>query len=316
MVAPAATSPLDFAPGDTIAEQILIDLSSPDASLASVAAKHHIPIATLSLWLTKPETQALLHAIESGGYAHTRLAAALNLSAAVPVLLQILSDFRTLSQSTTDLTDPAYQRASVSARKAAWMLLRLARAHPLTPAQLSAARDVLDASGSRRSGGPERRAHAVEVDNPSTSTTTPSHPAAAQTSPHPFPPTTPSPTPPAIELPSSIEAPCAVEVPAPTPAQSTSTDAPIPSTSPSTHPQNLPSTTPPDDLSDLVAKLATIAESLGIDISQLDDLDDLDDLDNLEELDELMNREDHVPTAPNNATGPPDPVGTPARQSA
>jgi hypothetical protein len=294
MVAPVATSPLTFAPGDTLAEEILIDLSAPDASLSSVAAKHNLPTATLSLWLTKPQTQALLHSIESGGYAHTRLAAALNLSSAVPILLQILSDFRTLAATTTDLTDPAYQRASVGARKAAWMLQRLARSCPLTPVQLNAALDTLDAT--RAANPPQHPAQPAPAVPIQIAPAAPTPIAPLQT-----------PTPAARTEPVDAQpAPAAIthSEPAPTATAHThpasNTPAPLASTTPHTDPARhdpVPHTqlNTANDLADLVAHLSSIAESLGIDISDLD------------EIAENMLQ---------NATGPPPAPASTARQIA
>ncbi|MBX3315701.1 MAG: hypothetical protein KF902_02420 [Phycisphaeraceae bacterium] len=137
---PAAPEPGAFSPlpsiSDTLAARIIADLAEPQATLASVAEKHNIHIATLTLWLTTPRGVELLHALESGACRHVRLTASLHLSAAVETLLLILDNFKRL-HATLDPADPILIRAANHARIAAYHLYRLSRITPLTDDQIA-----------------------------------------------------------------------------------------------------------------------------------------------------------------------------------
>ncbi|QYK47851.1 MAG: hypothetical protein KF838_13800 [Phycisphaeraceae bacterium] len=88
----AATNPF-LNPDGALVASILDALSRPGASLPTVAAQHRISIAALALWLDSPQAREALLAIERGVHAHIRLAAALELPAAVTALSHIITDF-------------------------------------------------------------------------------------------------------------------------------------------------------------------------------------------------------------------------------
>lgn len=95
MVAPSTPTPsLDFRPDEAAADALLIDLASPEHSLASVARKHNIPLAALALWLTTPAARERMLTIERGAYTHVRMSAALNLNTAVQTFVTILDNFQ------------------------------------------------------------------------------------------------------------------------------------------------------------------------------------------------------------------------------
>lgn len=91
---PVESPPAPFTPGEALAHAIVRDLAEPTASLASVAAAHNIPLATLAPWLTTPRARDLMLTIERGACTHTRLVASLRLPAAVGALVHILDDYR------------------------------------------------------------------------------------------------------------------------------------------------------------------------------------------------------------------------------
>ncbi|MCW5767419.1 MAG: hypothetical protein KIT19_01945 [Phycisphaeraceae bacterium] len=150
MVAPATNS--TFNPDGALVASLLDALSRPGASLPSVAAQHRISIAALALWLDSPQAREALLAIERGVHAHIRLAAALELPAAITALSNIISDFtdarNTLGLPThapsTSSPSPSphspfpsslplsYHRHATAGRKAIWLLYRLARLTPST----------------------------------------------------------------------------------------------------------------------------------------------------------------------------------------
>lgn len=139
---PIAHSPLPSSPSlsHSVTESLLHSLADPEASLASVARRFNISLASLTLWLARPETQARVREMESGASTHIRLAASLNLSSAVRVLVRILDDFNTLARTNPDPTDADYIRASERARKAAYHLYRLSRLVPISESDLARAR--------------------------------------------------------------------------------------------------------------------------------------------------------------------------------
>lgn len=145
-----------------IADALLADILSPHHSLASAAARHNIPLEAVTLWLALPETRARLAAMDEAGSRHVQTLATLNLSASVHTLVQIMADFRALAATRSSEAAPGdalalgasppepsppapiqapddatYLRASIHARKAAWLLYQLSR-----------------------SGSPSRRTHA------------------------------------------------------------------------------------------------------------------------------------------------------------
>lgn len=135
-----STSP-PASPLDSI-DSILTDLAAPESSLVSVAAKHSVSVADLCLWLTRPDIRERMLTIESGACNHVRLTASLNLTRAVHALQTTLSAYIDLSKR-LDPADPTLIRASIHARKSAWLLLQLARLTPLTDEAIARARRVI-----------------------------------------------------------------------------------------------------------------------------------------------------------------------------
>ncbi|MBX3366896.1 MAG: hypothetical protein KF912_06225 [Phycisphaeraceae bacterium] len=160
MVAPAPPSPLDFHPDDALAHRIVADLAQPQATLASVAEAHNIPLATLALWLSTPRAAALFHTLESGACRHVRLTASLHLSTAVQTLLLVLDNFKRL-HATLEPTDPILLRAAALARIAAYHLYRLSRITPLTDEQI--ARAAVPGGTALQSSGSAARAAAIRA---------------------------------------------------------------------------------------------------------------------------------------------------------
>ncbi|MCW5768337.1 MAG: hypothetical protein KIT19_06615 [Phycisphaeraceae bacterium] len=190
---PAAPEPGAFSPlpsiSDALAARIIADLAEPQATLASVAEKHNIHIATLTLWLTTPRGVELLHALESGACRHVRLTASLHLSAAVETLLLILDNFKRL-HATLDPADPILIRAATHARIAAYHLYRLSRITPLTDDQIAHAAARASARRASRSSAGTTLQTGLEA--PQTAPARPSAPLSTST---PLPPAPTSPLP-------------------------------------------------------------------------------------------------------------------------
>lgn len=237
-------------------------------------------MASLTLWLSKPETQARIREMESGACAHIRLAAALNLSPAVRVLVRILEDFNTLASANPDITDAAYIRASERARKAAYHLYRLSRVTPLDESRLALVR-----GSARRAEAGARDATPVQTEFPPPSS--------------PLPPT-PPPTPPV----------------SPSPRPSVALNGETSSQSPSRALGGEPSSPPSpqfSSLEELTIHLEQLAASIGLDTPDLDDTDNLPPLPPEfialfpPEVAELLTPERG---ASNARTQAPDPVGS------
>ncbi len=223
------------------AAELLSDLTSPHHSLASVAARHNLTLDALLLWLTLPETREAIAHRESAAYTHVRLVASVNLSHAVHTTVKALETFNATPRP-ADPLDPSYLRASIHARKAAWLLYRFSRLTPLTDDNLAAARRALrvplatDADASRHDAEPVRSTNAQTAradDGPARTTNTVLHIPTAD--------------------------PARGRDPTPPPQR------PLPPQAPPRAPESLP------DVDTLLAQVAAVAASLGIDISDLDD---------------------------------------------
>lgn len=140
------SSPLPIA-HSPLPSSLLTDLSSPDLSFAAVAARHNLTVDELTLLVMEPDTRARIAATESAGCLRIRLVSTLNLNTVARTLLQVMEDFLTLSKSIESdparLADIDYIRASDRARKAAWMLYRLARLTPVNEDALACARSLM-----------------------------------------------------------------------------------------------------------------------------------------------------------------------------
>ncbi len=146
---PTASSPLSPTPSlsHSVTPSLLTDLASPDLSFAAVAARHNLTVEELTLLVMEPDTRARIAATESAGCLRIRLVSTLNLNTVARTLLQVMEDFLTLSKSIESdparLADIDYIRASDRARKAAWMLYRLARLTPVNVDALARARSLM-----------------------------------------------------------------------------------------------------------------------------------------------------------------------------
>ncbi|MBX3367077.1 MAG: hypothetical protein KF912_07145 [Phycisphaeraceae bacterium] len=241
-------------------DALLNDVLSPNHSLTSAAAKHNLPLEALTLWLALPETRARLAAMDEAGSAHVRTVASLNLSTSVHTLVQIMADFRALaaarsanreigshSDTPPDPDDIIYLRASIHARKAAWLLYQLSRSG--TPSARKAAHTSLPLGGS-----------ALRADSAPAGTTpdgtTPGGTALQSA----------VPVPPSDLIPPAPEplSPSAPEPPSPSAPVPLSPSAPSSSTTPASH-------------DDVITALAALANSLGLTPDDLEGLT-LDDL--------------------------------------
>lgn len=302
MVAPSTPSPsLDFRPDAAATDALLIDLASPEHSLATVARKHNIPLAALALWLTTPAARERMFTIERGAYTHVRMSAALNLNTAVQTFVTILDNFQrspAASHASEPLPTPDSSPGAVSsptslpssppsaatsafatstfttvrlalrqqslALRAAYHLCRLSRIVPVSDDDLARARAIV----------PPRQTAAANPHH------TPSEPSRV----NPRDPVPPSPTPwrartaaPApAHTPSRSPAPAPTSAPAPAPA-------PLATPPVATNPHatdagaehdavpNAAQAPAPASLEDLTTELEALARSLGVDISDIDD---------------------------------------------
>jgi hypothetical protein len=308
----------------------LDDLALPKHSLFSVASEHDLSVDALIAWLALPETRERMATRESAGLTHARYVSSMNLAVAVHTLVTILRIHNTTAPHAdpSDATEPATLRASIHARKAAWLLYRFSRLTPVSGKDLARARDTWsersEPGPSDQEGGSTASAPApsqqsllpvatdpiqVERDAPTHSaeaaapeptrlnatepapaapappapdSIAPPNAAAANVHPHPAnhtaeptqpqPQTAAKPEPPPNRPPESIpESILTLQTPTHTPAPSDI--SPDPDSEPQPTPTDPATHAPsPDDLESLIAHLSSIATSLGIDISDIDEL--------------------------------------------
>lgn len=308
MIAPSTSTPsLDFRPDEAAADALLIDLASPDHSLASVARKHNLPVAALALWLTTPAARERMLTIERGAYTHVRMSAALNLNTAVQTFVTILNTFQHApapSLATGPLPTPDSSPGAVSSPTAASPHI----APPASPPSAAPSAFATSAFATLRLALRQqslalraayhlcRLARIVPVSDDDLArarTIIPPRQSAAASPRHT--PTEPSRLNPRGPVPSSPTPPHA-HTPAPAPAPSpshaptlTATPAPAPPAAPPvalmTHATeaiaardaapnaapNAASPSAPASLEELTAELEALAHSLGVDISDIDD---------------------------------------------
>ncbi len=268
--------PLPPAAAPHAAAELLSDLASPHHSLASVAAQHNIPLGELLAWLESPATREHIALRQSAAYTHVRYVASLNLSHAVHATIRILESFnRTPAPAPSTpaalLADPAsslcsaalsanavvpYFRRAEQARKASWLLYRFSRLTPVSEHDLSRART---AAGSMPLGKSARRADAPAASEASSRATggvsasaNDRAPAADPASFSQTPRSSGCPTHALRDLP--LSAPLCPPLPSAPPIQSPGHSAS----------ESL-------SLDQLLAQLTSIAGTLGIDISDLDE---------------------------------------------
>ena len=250
--APSASPPLRHSESSAFSsssDAILQSLADPDASLASVARAHNITVAALTLWLARPDIQARVREMEAGAAAHVRLASSLNLSSAVRVLVRILDDFDALSRTHTDAAartaDPDYIRASERARKAAYHLYRLSRVIPISESDLTRARTIRGPASSPSESSPSES-------STSASTASSAFKESCSSSP---------PRPSRSDTSSSVSCP---DVPSSLCNAALSENSVVSSHSPSAF-------SSPSSIEDITVELESLAHSLGIDISDIDE---------------------------------------------
>jgi len=127
-----------FSPSPEQLDRLVDDLTSPDLNLREIALQHGTTMEGLSLWMTSPEARERLGRIQGACAFRARFSATALLPAVVDVLRSILSEhageeahihadrnsFASLEQR---------RRGRETARKAAAMLLRIARFDPDKP---------------------------------------------------------------------------------------------------------------------------------------------------------------------------------------
>lgn len=303
MVASAATTPADTAPGGTTvggqsddsssspstalprgdsassplpidhcplpASALLDLLASPHHSLASIAEHHNISLSTLLAWLELPAIREKMALRESIAYRHVRYVAALNLSHAVHTTIRTLEAFNAIPRP-ADPLDPNYLRAAVHARKAAWLLLRFSRLTPIADPDLSVAHNTLR--------GTQSVSRYAEGGEPLPAHPQPAQPTAVSAKPQPSPAhqqPAPAPSqPPAqshsehLAVPTTIDPAAGPDAPADHPAD------PAPA-SPTLVVLSTPALPDPTDMVALVEQLTALAASLGIGVSDFDDPADI-----------------------------------------
>ena len=128
---------IPFNPSPEQLHDVLNDIVSPYASLVDVAANNNTTVHALSAWIALSETQAMLDQIEQAAYRRARVSAACLLTDAVNSLSFTLrahvdaESNEPLGRSTEALH--IRQRQRTDARKASWLLYRIARAYPAIP---------------------------------------------------------------------------------------------------------------------------------------------------------------------------------------
>ncbi|QYK47806.1 MAG: hypothetical protein KF838_13570 [Phycisphaeraceae bacterium] len=128
---------IPFNPSPEQIHDVLNDIVSPYASLADVAANNNTTVHALSAWIALAETQTMLDQIEQAAYRRARVSAACLLTDAVNSLSFTLrahvdaESNEPLGRSTEALH--IRQRQRTDARKASWLLYRIARAYPAIP---------------------------------------------------------------------------------------------------------------------------------------------------------------------------------------
>lgn len=127
-----------FSPPESAVPAILCDLGSPDITFRDVAHMHGATADTLTAWVTRPDIEARLAAIESAIARRARLIATNYLPSAVRTVTRILDEYNDEeSRAAADPGSPRHgelrRRSRETARRAASLLLRLARFAPLPP---------------------------------------------------------------------------------------------------------------------------------------------------------------------------------------
>src|SRR6185295_1999989 len=125
---PCTSAPLHaFSPAPDQIDTIIHELCDPTRSMLDIADIRGTTIAGLSVWMTRPEIAERLSALESAIARRTRLVAACHLPASIEALSQIVSGY--IDEETHVPISPNTM-ARETARKASFLLIRLARFQP------------------------------------------------------------------------------------------------------------------------------------------------------------------------------------------
>ena len=127
--------PLHFSPPDDSIAAIFDDLNRPDTTLREIAESRGATIDALTLWMARPDIAARLSALESGIARRTRMVAANYLTFAVKAVAGIIREYNdeennTLLNPNSRADREQRRRARETARRAASLLLRLAKFSP------------------------------------------------------------------------------------------------------------------------------------------------------------------------------------------
>jgi hypothetical protein len=126
-----------FDPSPEETHAVIASVVDPYTSLDEAASRHDTTLVALTLWLSRPEIQALLTSIESVACTRARVSAATFLPDAVNSLsftlrAHVHAETNELCGRSPEALN-ARQRQRTDARKAAYALLRIARIHPTPP---------------------------------------------------------------------------------------------------------------------------------------------------------------------------------------
>src|SRR5690349_17441361 len=130
--------PTPFSLPEAAISRILSDLGRPDYTFRDIAEMHGTNADALTIWLTRPDIEARLAAIESAIARRTRLIATNYLPSAVKTVTRILDEYNDEeSHRPIDPRIPQHgelrRRSRETARRAASLLLRLAKFHQSPP---------------------------------------------------------------------------------------------------------------------------------------------------------------------------------------
>ena len=126
-----------FHPSATTAATIINELASNEITLLDIADRHETTLEALTLWMIRPDIAERLNAFESACARRARLTVANSLNAIANTLLHLLAEAKDDHASVhrvpaaTHHAFAARMQSRESARKAANLLLRIARYTPL-----------------------------------------------------------------------------------------------------------------------------------------------------------------------------------------
>jgi len=130
----ANTAPsINFNPPASKLTDLIRDLASENLSLVDIAHYNDTTIEALTLWMARLEIQAQLFAIQTAAAFKSRIAATVLLARAVNAIDTILTNASRDSAEPGTPSHNATLRANRDARRAAWLLHRIANFFPHSP---------------------------------------------------------------------------------------------------------------------------------------------------------------------------------------